>query len=167
MRSVVVLAGILLFAGAASAATFTATAKETGCPAGRTFCFDAPATVEVGGVVTLTLKNSGATVHELVAVPGADADANHSATSEDNAYGAVEDVEAGQEASADVTIPAGVTQVYFFCALPGHETLGMWFTAQGTPAAPADAEKKSPTPLPGILAVGALVAAAAFLARRR
>lgn len=165
MRAALVLVLLALVAGSAAAATFTVSAKESGCPEPRSFCFDAGAdpVVPAGEPVTLVLKNQGTTLHELVAVPADAADPAHAATPEDDAYGAVEDVEPGTEDSAEVTFPANVDRVYFYCALPGHEQLGMWFEAR---AVAGSEGSRTDTPLPPLAALAALGAAALALRRR-
>ena len=135
-------------------------ARESGCPEGKTFCFTMDGSLEelkAGDRVTFTLVNDGTTAHEMVVVPLAEADAEHKATKEDSSLGEIEEIEPGAQDTATFTIPSG--GVYIWCALAGHEQLGMWMEI------PADTTSKdSPLPVVWVL-VG--VAAALFLVRRR
>ncbi len=138
----------------------TVRARESGCPDDKDFCFvvvGSLAKIQAGDKVTFTLVNDGTTAHELVVVPYADRDKEHKATDEATALGEIEQIEPGQSASATFTVPDG--GFYFWCALPGHETLGMW-----TEAPAVSSGKDSPSPL--VFAVLGVMAAALILRRR-
>lgn len=144
--------------------TITIHAKESGCPAGKTFCFsmDGDLTgLTTGDEVTITLVNDGTTEHELVIVPLGSADPDHKATAEDDSPGEIPETGAGQQATATFQTPKG--GFYFFCAISGHEQLGMWLEA---PAAAGENDSES-SPGPSVLSVLVLAVAAVAVRRRR
>ncbi len=147
------------FADAQSSRSVTIHARESGCPEGKSFCFTVGGSLEgleANDHVTFTLVNDGTTAHEMVVAPLSEADPEHKATKEDNALGEIEEIEPGEQGTATFTIPSG--GIYIWCALAGHEQLGMWLEI------PATAERKdSPLPVGWVLAG---VAASVFLARR-
>ncbi len=161
------LVALLMFLALAVPATaqgsnyeVTVYARESGCPDGKDFCFvvvGSLAKIEPGDKVTFTLINEGNTGHELVVVPFDDRDRQHKDTDEATALGEIEEIGPGRTASATFTVPD--SGFYFWCALPGHETLGMWVEAPV-----AKAEKDSPSPV--AFAVLGLIAAAIVLRRR-
>jgi nitrite reductase (NO-forming) len=108
------LTGAVVLSPSATAKTIevTVTAKETGCPDGKTFCFD-PAQIqaEVGDTVVITLVNdpNNAASHDLKI----------------DAFGIMTDLIApGEQDSITFTVDKAGTFAYY-CTVPGHRQLGM------------------------------------------
>lgn len=94
-------------APAASASTATNTTPITV----RDFKFDTP-DVAVTGEVALAVTNAGPTIHDLTI-----------RDSSGKVLGETADLTAGASETLTVDIPAGTYVI--FCALPGHESLGI------------------------------------------
>ena len=99
-------------AAAASAPTASASTAANATPITvRDFKFDTP-DVAVTGEVVLAVTNAGPTIHDLSI-----------RDSSGTLVGETADLTAGQSETLTVDLPAGTYTM--FCALPGHESLGI------------------------------------------
>lgn len=160
------------FATAVSAAGVTLTAKESACPTGKTFCFDASASTLSAGENTITLNNpsTNAAPHNVCVKVG---------TTETCKPARDQNVDPGGEATLTFTAPAGST-VEYWCE--PHKTIGMTgtFTVQGAAPSPTPTPTPTPTPSPspgdsgtkgspdvGLLSIALGVGLLAVVLRRR
>jgi len=138
MRSRRSLAGVLVVAGAVAllgplvaaqnaATTLTVVSSQSGCPDGKTFCFEVSAdgVLEAGTDVEIVFANEASGSHNVHAVAPDLADADHRASPADRAIVATATVEAGGNDAVSLTVPAG-EGIYFWCSVSGHEQIGMW-----------------------------------------
>lgn len=152
-------------------ASFTVTATGTGCPEGRTFCYqveNASSELTPGEEVTIRFENEDDVGHTLYVANGSRSEAETRDTSEEAALAHTREVEPGASASLNITVPGG-DAVYLWCEVDDHEPQGMWTempvdAASENASGPDQGSRRVPT-VPG----GALVAAvggAAWLADR-
>jgi nitrite reductase (NO-forming) len=126
--AVSMLAGMVSLSPTASAANIevTVVAKETGCPAGKDFCFEpAEIAAEVGDTVTITLVN----------------DANNTASHDlkIDEFGVMTDLIGPGEQDTITFVVDKAGNFAYYCTVPGHRQLGMegsLVVAGETPAGP-------------------------------
>ncbi|MFQ5838135.1 MAG: plastocyanin/azurin family copper-binding protein [Thermoplasmata archaeon] len=108
------LIGALMLVPNASAKTInvTITAKESGCPTGKTFCFDlGEISADVGDTIVITLVNAAAN--------------NVSHDLKIDEFGVeLQLIAPGEQDSATFTVDSAGTFTYY-CSVPGHRQLGM------------------------------------------
>lgn len=129
--------------------------------------------LEPGASVNLTLRNEGTTHHNAYVTTAAKADPDHEDTPGDARFaGTREEVESGETASVEFTVPEDAEGAYIWCDVTGHETSGMWLevsfdTSGGEP--PQDEPRAETQTVPGASVVLAIAAAVgvAVLRRRR
>ena len=104
-------------------------ATEDGCPAGKTFCFDATVHGEItdGETIEVAFTNLAAnsSPHNFCFVIGDDYDPLHK-DSQPVADQCTEMLQPGDSAELTIVLPTGAMDTYFWCDVAGHETLGMW-----------------------------------------
>lgn len=165
-----------------SGATVDLLAKESGCSGGKTFCFDVEltGTIEPGSTVTFNVEvaSSAASPHNAYVTVEDDYDTDHTNTDSGAAEGNTADLDPGESASFTVEVPDDATELYYWCDVSGHETLGMWGTlavggsmtdgGDGMDGGDGDdGNETSDSPNLGVLAILAGTALAAFALRRR
>lgn len=171
------LASVLLVGPVATAHggdhQLTISAKEDGCPAGQTFCFEITAgsvtDLSAGDQVSITLRNDGQGLHNLYVTTMDERDASHRDTAATGTLAKSDDLDGGERSEISFTVPASGSGLYFWCDVSGHEQLGMWMevpTSSGSGRGGAgDEQNGSPGPA-GILLIG-LLALGALTMRRR
>lgn len=166
------LPAVVAQSGMVALATQTVGVKESGCTAGRTFCFDKDEfSVPAGQQVTVTLSNNGQSPHSLciVGLP----------EGEKCTPNAANGTPAGAQSTVQFTAPTAAGTYAYVCRVAGHDTLGMKgnmtvasSTTGGTPTPTPPAtggdnmEKKSPG-VADLVVIGMIGALALVVARRR
>lgn len=175
--AVLVLTGALAVPVATAAqhegASLTVIAREgADCSGGASFCLEVEGSPELapGDSVTVTYRNEGQAGHSLYIAAKEDADSSHTDTGESTGEAEIDVIEAGEEESTTFTVPEAEA-LYLWCDVTGHEAAGMWTEVElaegnGSMDDPNGMdEPSSEAPVPGLVAVLALLAVSA-LARR-
>ncbi len=160
--------------------TLTAEAKESGCR--ETYCweFDGDTdAIDAGATVEITVRNpsSNSANHNFFIKEGSGAQGGTDPGSDTLA--STDDLAPGEEETISFTVPDDVGELYFWCDVAGHESLGMFGSwsissdgddgADGGDGADGDGEGEANSqPGFGLLAALTALGLTAFvLARRR
>lgn len=129
--------------------------------------------LQPGASVNLTLRNGGTTHHNAYVTTAAGADPDHEDTSADARFaGTREEVESGETATVEFTVPEDAEGAYIWCDVTGHETSGMWlevgFERSESQASEDEVPSEDQTvPGAGIVLTIAAAAGVAVVRRRR
>lgn len=139
------------------------------CPQGKSFCLEFNNQVPAfgpGDVVDLVFYNDDSTTHSIMITTASQADQSHQDTPQNAALSFTGNVEAGSSSSENTfTVPDGVSTLYVWCDVSGHEAGGMWIEVPVSGATSGDGT--SSTPVPAWTALAALLGAGIVLAPPR
>lgn len=146
-------------------------ALDSDCPAKKQMCFEIteghPADLEPGATVKVHFLNKGFLEHEWMVTALGNADANHKNTDHDVGLASIHAVKPGREANATFVVPSNAEGLYFWCAVSGHESSGMWTEAKfGEEDLEVEGGTGGNAPTPAWFFVPAIALAALFLRGR-
>lgn len=177
--ALMLVAALAPVATAQTGGNVTVTALENGCPGGRTFCFEHAVDGQLtpGTEISFTFVNAeeNQAPHNLYVTLDQDYDEDNAQSDAAEAEGNTEDLPPGEEATFTVMLASNAQQIYYWCDVVGHESLGMWGTipvesangGTGDDTPPGDGEEESGSPGPGALALLAAAALGAVALGRR
>lgn len=108
----------------------TLVARESGCPDGKTFCFEVeerPSSLSPGDEVNLTFQNPSHNrgSHNVHVTTNDSADPAHQDTAASEAIANTSTIDPGETARTNFTVP-DAEGLYLWCDETGHEASGMW-----------------------------------------